>query len=145
MENPSDPIVRDLEIRMPLPGKDLGTLMTMSTQFLLGTRAPTFNDKERTTPLRMNAGYEESERTIIEIPEGWKLAGLPTPSSSSSPVGEYELTASEAEGKIIVDRRLSILGGTVPAAEYQAVREFFRAVAKGDTAGIAFEKVAADS
>jgi len=145
VEEPGEPIVRELEFRIPLPGKDLGTLMTMPTQFLLGTRAPTFNDKERTTPLRMDAGYEESERTIIEIPAGWKLASLPTPSSSSSPVGEYELTASEEDGKIIVDRRLSILGGTVPAAEYQAVREFFRAVARGDTAGIAFEKAADDS
>ena len=40
METPWDPIVVDLNFTMGLPGRAVGSMKTMATQFLLGTRAP---------------------------------------------------------------------------------------------------------
>lgn len=140
VESPADPIVSKLDLKIPLPGKDLGILKTLSTQFLLPTRARSLPDKERETPLRIGSGFQEWDRTIVEIPSGWKFVAPPESVKATSPVGEYELRLAMEGENLVIDRRLSVGASTVTPEGYREIRDFFQEVARGDATEIALEK-----
>jgi hypothetical protein len=137
---PDQPIVRSIDFWMPLPGKDLGSLRTMAASLHLFTRVERLNETERATPLRIDSGYLESDRTTIEIPAGWKVLD-PLPSAEAScPAGSYSMKARREGGTLLVERTLKVNAITVPPSEYQPIKKFFDDVLRGDGAGIAMEK-----
>ncbi|MBI4161931.1 MAG: hypothetical protein HY509_05745, partial [Acidobacteria bacterium] len=140
VETPGDPVAAELDFWIPLPGRDLGTLRTMETRIALGSRAESLTKPERKTPLRIPAGYQEVDLTVIRVPEGWGLAGLPGETRAAASFGDYRWTAEETEGTLVIDRRLTVRAGTVPPGEYPSAREFFNAVARGDATKVVFEK-----
>jgi hypothetical protein len=140
VETPDQPIVRTIDFWMPLPGKDLGTVRMMAASLHLFTRADRLNETERVTPLRIGAGYMESDRTTIEIPAGWKILE-PLPSAeASSPAGSYSMKGRLEGATLLVERTLKVNAITVPPSGYMPIKKFFDEVLKGDATGIAMEK-----
>lgn len=140
VEMSDQPIVLTIDFRMPLPGKDLGSLRTMAASLHLFTRVGRLNETERTTPLRIDTGYLESDRTTIEIPSGWKVLD-PLPSvQASCQAGSYSMKVRREGGTLLVERILRINAITVPPSDYLPIKTFFDEVIKGDGTGIAMEK-----
>jgi transglutaminase superfamily protein len=139
VETPDEPLVLNLDVSMPLPGRDMGTMRTMATQFLLASRAEILSETERRSPLRVQAGYRETDRTTLDVPAGWRaLSPLPSVQSTSA-LGEYRMGARVEGGRLIVERELIVRAGTVGPAAYGPVKKFFDDVARGDASAIAFE------
>jgi len=142
VDSPDEPIVMTLELAMPLPGRDLGTMRTMATQFLLASSADILNETERKTPLRIDGGYQETDRLTIELPAGWRALEPYPASEAQSAVGSYSVTASAEKEKLTVLRTLSVKPATVAPADYAPVKKFFDAVARGDASMVGLEKTA---
>ncbi|HET6373430.1 MAG TPA: DUF3857 domain-containing protein [Candidatus Polarisedimenticolia bacterium] len=141
VERPDDSIVLTLDLWMPLPGKDLGDLRTMASRFLLSSRAERLEQSERTTPLRIEAGYQETDRTVIHLPDGWRVAGSPPATRVTGPVGEFLLETSTESGTLILQRSLTMKAATVAPGDYAPVKKFFDDIFKADGAALAFEKI----
>jgi len=129
-----------MELTRRLPGRVVGSMTTMATRFLPGTRARILDESDRRTTLRIDVGYRETQRLTVLFPEAWRaLAPLPAFESTSA-AGEYRVAASTEAGCVLVQRELTVKPAEVQPAGYPAVRKFFDEAAKGDSAVLAFEK-----
>ncbi|MFQ5701846.1 MAG: DUF3857 domain-containing transglutaminase family protein [Acidobacteriota bacterium] len=144
VESSAEPIVLKAALRMPWPGKDLGSLRTMMPRFLFTSKARRLPGGKRRGPVRIQAGYREADKTSITIPQGWKVVEPLPAQEIHAEVGDYSLSNSLEDGRLILDRELTVRASTLPASRYEEVRRFFDAVAKADAASIAFEKRPAD-
>ncbi len=140
VESPGDDLVLTLDFWMPLPGIAAGDLMTMATRFALSTRARKIPGEERTAPLVIPSGYEESERTTIRMPDGWE-AVLPLPSAEeNSSIGSYSIASGVENDRVMIERRLTVKKSTVAPGESGAVSSFFDSVLRRDAGEIALRK-----
>jgi len=142
VEQPGEPIEVDLDLWMSLPGKEVSDLRTMAATFILGSRAERLNETERATPLRIEAAYQELDRTTIEVPPGWKPAMPLVSMEASCSLGTYRIQARSEGTTVVIDRGLTVRAATVPTTEYTPVKRFFDEVIKGDSASLVFERAA---
>jgi len=141
VESTSESIVKKITMRMPWPGKDLGSLRTMMPRFIFESRAERLPRETRQGPIRIPVGYQESDLTSIAIPKGWRVVRPLPDVQEHSEMGEYSLGAGEEGDHLILRRELTVRAATLPASSYEDVRSFFDNVAKADAISIAFEKV----
>jgi len=139
-DSPEGPVTLELDISMPLPGRDLGSIRTMAGHFLMPTSADILNESDRKSVLKIRAGYREIERMSIEVPEGWRVSHSVPSVEASSPAGRYTLSSAVDGNRLVLDRELIVSPATVAPAEYAPVKKFFDEVARGDAAMVAFEK-----
>jgi hypothetical protein len=139
-ESPGENLVLAVDFWMPLPGIAAGDLRTLATRFAFSTRARRIPGEERTLPLVIDSGYEESERTTIQMPDGWEVVPPLPAVEADSPVGRYSIAAGLEADHLLLERRLIVRKATVEPAESAAVKSFFDSVIHGDSAEIALRR-----
>jgi len=92
-------------------------------------------DDDRHQPLEFELGYEDSDEISFKLPSSYKVESLPKNIQPiTSPYGTYSVEVIEQKDTIIYKRNLKINALTVPAEEYDAVRAFYKKIAKFDQA-----------
>lgn len=140
---PHEDVVEEMEYWMPLPGKDLGDLRTIDVGVGLSTRADRLPAGERTSRIVLNDAFVETSRTEIVVPAEWHVTPPLPAAESTSEAGNYKLTVQQDGDRVIIARTLEVKAARIAPSAYAAVRSFFDAVARGDSAEIVLEKGAA--
>jgi len=142
---PHEDVVEEMVYWMPLPGKDLGDLRTIDVGVGLSTRADRLPAAERTSRIVLDEAYVETSRTEIVVPAGWHVTPPLPAAEANSEAGDYKLTVQQEGDRILIVRTLQVKAARIAPSAYAAVRGFFDAVARGDSAEIVLEKGAAPS
>ncbi len=140
VEVPGEPVVKSVDFWMPLPGKELQGLVTIPAMFALGSRAERLDPAARTAPVRLDAGYQESDRWVLTVPAGWRILEPLPAASSDGPQGAYRLAVKLEETTLVVERDLTMRAGTLPVSDYPAIRRFLDEVFRGDGLALAIER-----
>jgi hypothetical protein len=72
----------------------------------------------------------------FKLPAGFEPDELPDAVSLEAPFGSFKMSCSVKDGKLIFTRRLSVIGTTIPASEYQKVRGFFDRIGAAEQAPV---------
>ncbi len=90
-------------------------------------------DDNRQQPFELKTSYEDSDEITFQLPSSYKVESLPKNIKPiTSPYGTYSVEIIEKEDTIIYKRNLKINSITVPASEYNAVRDFYKKIKKLD-------------
>lgn len=66
-----------------------------------------------------------SETVRVKLPEGFEVDEMPEAAKLEMPFGKYSATYEVKDRQLIFTRNLIVQAGTIPAAQYAQVREFF--------------------
>lgn len=91
--------------------------------------------EERNHPVFVGEGYMEEDRIEMKLPEGYSLESIPNENVLHESVfGNYSLKVNQTESMVIIQRHLEIRPVRLPAEEYNALRNYFKEIAKTDGA-----------
>jgi hypothetical protein len=130
--------VVELELALPrfviVSGKRLfltPNLMNRSTVMPEKTEA-------RKTDVVMGNAFTDMDTILYHLPDGIYPESLPQPVTIKSRFGEYENSMKLDQNGVIYTRKLKMIKGEFPAASYQELIDFYRAVNKADNSKIVF-------
>lgn len=90
-------------------------------------------DENRQQPVEFELGYEDSDEITFKLPYNYKIESLPKGVEKiASPYGTYSVEITKKEDTVIYKRHLKINAVNVPANEYNALRDFYKKIAKLD-------------
>ena len=104
-----------------------GSMMVIEPGKLSTLEVPPAETKPRTVPLRLDA-VAETEEIRLSLPAGYQLDEVPSPISLDSAYGACEATYSVEDGSVVLQRRIEVKPGVVPAAQVPRAREFLNRV-----------------
>jgi hypothetical protein len=81
-------------------------------------------EAKRTHPLVLDS-EAFSETVRVKLPEGFEVDEMPDAAKLETPFGKYTASYEVKDGHLIFTRNLVVQAGTIPAAQYPSVREFF--------------------
>jgi hypothetical protein len=97
--------------------------------------------RTRTTDIYINRGYTDMDEITYEVPAGYRMDSNPLSVAITKPFGKYTATTLVNDKKQIVYRRkLEIIDGTYPKANYQELVDFYKEIADADGYKIALVK-----
>lgn len=89
----------------------------------------------RQQPVAFKKAYTDKDEIVFQLPASYKVESLPKKEATiTSPYGEYTLEIIEKDNTIIYKRQLKLNAVTVPAADYEQLRAFYKQIAKMDKA-----------
>jgi len=83
-----------------------------------------------------------SENTVINLPEGFTVDEMPPPVEATTRFGHYKasVTHDAAKRQLRYQRAIEMKAMEIPAAEYQAVRQFYETMHKSDQANVVLRR-----
>ena len=85
-----------------------------------------------------NYNYSTSDTITYNVPKEFTLESLPTPVSLKSIFGEYSVTYTFKDNRLIYCRNLLLTGGTFPNTEYKNWISFAKQINKNDKLKVVF-------
>lgn len=92
--------------------------------------------KERKLPFEIRRGFLDEDSYTISIPDGYTIESMPDAVTLTTKYGTYELSLSNVEGKIKLNRKLSINHGSYAKEEYSEYRSFLKKITRSDASKI---------
>lgn len=93
---------------------------------------------ERKTNVFRRMGYTDLDSIRYRMPEGIYHEFLPEPTRIKSIFGEYESSVQIDKGDVIYIRKMKVYQGEFPAAAYNDLIDFYKAVNKADNIKLVF-------
>jgi transglutaminase-like putative cysteine protease len=84
--------------------------------------------------------WSETERQVIETPDGYAIEQLPDPLDIDIGAARYRATFTRDGDRIIYERRLLVNAITFPARQYATVKAFFDQALQADRTFISFKQ-----
>ncbi len=94
----------------------------------------------RINNLRFNYAWSETERAVIETPEGYELEQLPDSAEVNIGAAHYFLKFVREGNRLVYERRLIVNGINFTAKQYAVVKDFFNRVYQYDCTLISFKQ-----
>ncbi len=141
LDRVDEPLGVDLDLSVK-PQSPSASMRMVPVSFLLPTRASPLPGGSRRNPVLIEESYTESERTSLELPEGWSVVSKLPAEEAGCDAGAYRLAARQEGTALIIERELRVKAGVIEPGAYEAVRAFFDKVARADAATVLLEKSA---
>lgn len=118
-------------------GSDLffGVVPFSQTSFYLD------NSEERFSPVEIPFAYHDQYEIEYSLPQNYKIGELPTPVKLSSEFGDYQLTVTQKEGKLVVERQLKLNKMLVQPSQAKSYQEFRKKISSNDNTKILLTKI----
>lgn len=84
---------------------------------------------QRTQPIYIHQGYLDSDSISIQLPENYRIEGLPQPFNTKSKFGNFRTSIEVKDRKIIIRQQLYLRKGVYTPEEYPAFLLFHKQVA----------------
>jgi len=97
--------------------------------------------EDRKLPLEVYFSYQDTYNFSLEIPEGYKLAEVPKSVQLNSEFGNYSLQFSMENGKLVTQRKITILKNIYPKEKYKEYIEFRKKTNNLDNTKILLTKI----
>jgi hypothetical protein len=130
----------DFEFGAPQYGQLMQNRLLVFRPGLLSQRGVVMlTQPKRKYPIVLRAcNYSDTFR--IELPSGFKIDELPNSGKLESPYGTFQVNVKSEGNVIVVTRSLELKSLTVPAANYDKVRQFFSAIAGAESEPVVLAK-----
>jgi hypothetical protein len=92
-------------------------------------------DAVRRHPIVLDA-HAFTETVHLKLPAGFLVDELPDPLKIDGPFGSYRTTYEVKDNELLFTRTLAQRAGTIPAAQYQTVRNFFERIRAAEQAPV---------
>jgi transglutaminase-like putative cysteine protease len=112
-------------------------LLVFKLPFSLTAALPALSGSTRKQPVMLEPCVR-TQVLRVDVPAGFGVDELPQAASLELPYGQYNLSARQEAGRVVVERRLVLKRADVPAADYAAARAFIDQVRAADTSPIVF-------
>ena len=93
-----------------------------------------------TAPLRKHPivlqSNADSETVRVKLPAGFYVDEMPDPVKIETTFGSYTTSYENKDGELVFKRRLSQRAITIPAEQYDAVRNFFERIRTAEQAPV---------
>lgn len=83
-----------------------------------------FSEGKRTQPYLLNS-QSYTEQVRIKLPPGFAVDELPDPTKLDAPFGTYSASYEATGDQVIFKRTLKVKRSTIPASDYDSIRNFF--------------------
>ncbi len=135
-----DPLSGVCRVKVQFTGRNFaqvmpGGLAVVRLDVLRRDTVPTFSEKDRTSPIRLEPRLVRDE-LVLRLPAGCVADEIPSPVELAGPYGRYASTCEVRDGVVVTHRVLQLEDKTVPVSEYAALRKFFTDVAKADRSSV---------
>lgn len=94
-----------------------------------------FTEGKRTHPYLINS-ESYSEKVIVKLPPGFTVDEIPESTKVNVPFGSYNTTYEVNDGQLVFTRTLLLKRSTIPASDYDSVRNFFGRVHSAEQAPV---------
>jgi hypothetical protein len=94
----------------------------------------------RINNLRFHYAWSETERAIIDPPEGYEIEQLPEPTEVNIGAANYRIAFTREGNRVIYERKLVVNGINFTAKQYGIVKDFFNRVYQSDRTLISFKQ-----
>ncbi|HMK39053.1 MAG TPA: DUF3857 domain-containing protein, partial [Bacteroidota bacterium] len=133
----SDTISIAVHVDMPNLGSRTAGRLFFQPNLTERTFVPPRNVDGRKSPARLPYPYIDTDSLLFILPPGYVKEALPVPVVLSTPFARYR-TATIARGDtaILYLRSLEMHDALIPAAQYNTLAEFYRAIARADKAQV---------
>ena len=101
----------------------------------------TTSHEDRKLPLEVYFSYQDTYNFSLEIPEGYKLAEVPKSVQLNSEFGNYSLQFSMENGKLVTQRKITILKNIYPKEKFKEYIEFRKKTNNLDNTKILLTKI----
>ena len=91
-------------------------------------------NKNRTYPIVIKSTGYDADTAVFDLPKNYSVEYLPEPVVIDSPFGYYQSSTKIEDHKAVYIREYKWNKGTFPAADYEKLRDFFKAIAAADKA-----------
>lgn len=130
--------VVDLELALPRFASVSGKRLFLTPNLMnRSTMMPEKTDARKYDVVMDNA-FMDLDTIHYHLPDGIYPETLPQPVTIKSRFGEYENSMKLDQNGVIYTRKLKMIKGEFPAASYQELIDFYRAVNKADNSKIVF-------
>lgn len=102
---------------------------------------PYSNSDERILPLELPFSFQDVYKVEFIIPAGYKLAEVPKSIGFSSEFGDYAMTFSAVDGKLFVNRTITIKKNIYPKEKFQEYVNFRKKTTNLDNTKILITKL----
>ena len=86
--------------------------------------------------------FTDYDSTALAIPENYEIENMPSSLSINSVFGNYNISFTYKEGKVLCTRRLERQAGVFPASQYDALITYFDKIYKADRERVVLKKKA---
>jgi hypothetical protein len=116
-----------------------GRLMVFKPGFVGRLDQFTVLDKPRAHPILLDSSaYSETIR--VKLPDGFVVDEIPEGDKAETPFGKYSVNYEIKDGFLLLTRSLSINRTTLPATQYETVKNFFAHVRAAEVAPVVLVK-----
>lgn len=128
------PVVhQNLSLSLPKLASVSGKRLFLPINLLVSKQdIPAVDSTRRSAVQAVSRGFTEESKVAVTIPEGYRLEGAFPPVTVQNIFGRFEVTIRQESGKILINRKLIFNSSIQPKAQYPALIDFFKTIAKTD-------------
>ena len=127
-----DPLVAQFKIEIPGFASVAGKRMVLPAFFFSTLQKKMFTNQFRRYPISFSYPFIEEDRITMQVPAGYEVEEPPYPRKAGLSFAGYEISFEVDDRQLIIDRKLRLNGTVFPPEDYEALRNFFSVVQKGD-------------
>jgi hypothetical protein len=130
----------DVDFNAPSYGQLMQDRLLVFKPAVVSRRETLFlTDAKRKHPIVLDA-RAFTEQARVKLPAGWAVDELPDPVKLETSFGSYQTTYEVKEGVLVFSRTMSVRTGTIPADQYESVRQFYERIRTAEQAPVVLAK-----
>ena len=126
------PLVAVLTVKIPAWTSAAGKRVMMPVGLFTEQEKHIFEHANRVHAIYFAYPYEKLDDVTIELPQGWKIDGMPQPKLQDAKVLLYDLKVENKENTVHITRKLDLDVMYLQPKVYPALREFFQLLRTAD-------------
>jgi len=137
------PLVAEFDLKVAGWASNAGRRLTLPAGLFTAHEKHIFEHDSRVHAIYFEYPYEKWDDVTIDLPEGWRTAGVPPGQTKEGHIVSYDLKAEEGKSTLHISRRLKIDFVMLDPKYYPSLRSFFQAVRTADEEQILLEPATA--
>ena len=126
------PLQVTVDIKMPDYALSTGSRLLVPTGIFVANASNPFAHAKRVHPVYFRSPYRRTDDLTIELPEGMEVESLPALQRHQPRFARYKAKTSEEDGRLHVERELTVVGYFYRVNHYPELRKFFGDVRTSD-------------
>ena len=131
-KNPEAPLVAEFNLKVPGWATAAGNHFIVTAGLFGGAEKHAFDHVDRIYPVYMPFPSIASDDVDIQVPAGWQVSGLPQGWQKATGPISFSLTAQNNNGKLHLERKLTINFILLDRKYYTAFRNYFQQIKVAD-------------
>jgi len=144
-KNSALPLVAEFSFKVPGWASQAGRHVLLPAGLFGAPEKHMFDHAERVHPIYVEYPYTEADDIEIQLPAGWKISSLPPGWNDTGKVVTYTLAAKDENGKLHLNRTVTVNFIFMDTKYYGALRRYFQQIKTTDDQQVVVDPSAASA